>query len=274
MSTDSKTILVTGASSGIGQQIALTLAAAGHRVFGTSRTPLPDQGSPDNPVRMLQLDVTDDASVEACIRQLLSSSGHLDVLINNAGSGLTGAIEDCEPDEVLWQMDTNFMGPLRMLRAVLPAMRQQGHGRIINIGSMAGHAALPYQGIYSASKHAMEAINEALRLELTGSNIDSTIVCPGDFRTGFTQARVFARNAGSAAHANRMKTTVAVYEHDEINGAPPGEVAKLILNLVSARKIRVRYFVGRMDQRLGMLLKRLLPAGLFEAIFRSIYKLR
>ncbi len=273
MNPDKKTILVTGASSGFGQQIALALATAGHRVFGSSRKPQPDQGNPANPVRMLVLDVTDDASVSTCIRQLIHEADGIDVLINNAGSGLTGAIEDCSSAEVDWQMQTNFYGPVRMIREVLPAMRKQGAGRIITIGSMAGHAGMPYQAIYSASKHALEAINESLRLELGGSGIDATIVCPGDFQTGFTDARVFAEKADSALHGAQMKTTVSIYEKDERNGANPGDVARLILKLVNARTLKVRYFVGKPDQRLGMLLKRMIPARVFETLIRLIYKL-
>ncbi len=268
-----RTILITGASSGIGQAIALTLAAAGHRVFGTSRKPQADQGDPANPVRMLQLDVTDDVSVNACLKQLLRQAPGVDVLINNAGNGLAGAVEDCANDEVEWQMATNFLGPLRMLHKVLPMMRKQGHGRIITIGSLAGHIGLPYQGIYSASKHALEGVNEALRMELRGSGIDATIVCPGDFKTGFVSERMFARNAESPAHATQMKKTMAIYERDEMHGAPPEAVARLVKRLVEAKSLRVRYFVGRLDQRFSVVLKHLLPSGWFEWLMRRIYKL-
>lgn len=273
LSQKRKTILVTGASSGFGQQIARILSEAGHTVFGTSRRPQGDLGSAEHPVRMLALDVTDATSVGKCIKQLLTEASSLDVLINNAGNGLAGAIEDCADDEVAWQMDTNFSGPLRMIRQVLPIMRQQGHGRIITIGSVGGHISVPYQGIYCASKHALEAVNEALRLELRGSGVDATIICPGDFKTGFTAARRFARNAESVNHAKQMKTTVSIYERDEQNGANPVILARLVTKLVNARSLRVRYLVGRFDQRLGVYLKQWLPASLFEAVLRRIYKL-
>lgn len=272
-STKSKTILVTGASSGFGRTIAIELARAGHRVFGTSRKPSANITVADCSVRMLKLDVTQEESVRECIAQLLDEAPGIDVLVNNAGSGLTGALEDCESDEIAWQMDTNLMGPLRMNQHVLPVMRRQGSGRIITIGSMMGHAALPYQGIYSASKHALEAINESLRFELRGSNIDVTMVCPGDFKTGFTEARVWARNADSRVHGAQMKKTVSIYERDELNGAPPENVARLVARLVEAKSLRVRYFVGPVIQRFGMLLKRLVPATWFEALIRAIYKL-
>ncbi len=272
--TAHKTILVTGASSGFGAQIAHALARQGHRVFGTSRKPSAasiGDGSTGT-VRMLALDVTDPESVRQCLRELRDEAGRLDVLINNAGSGLTGAVEDCDDDEVRWQMETNLFGTLRMIREAIPLMREQGAGRIITIGSMAGHASLPYQGIYSASKHGLEAINEALRLELRGSGIDSTIICPGDFQTGFTDARVWASGAHSKHHHEQIRTTVSIYEKDERNGADPDAVACLVQRLVAARAVKVRYFVGRLDQRLGMYLKRLLPARWFEALLASIYK--
>lgn len=264
-----KTILITGASSGFGQAAALLLAQAGHNVFGTSRSAKPDQGA----VQMLPLDVTDEASITACLQQITDQGHTIDVLINNAGGGIAGAVEDCAEDEVQWQMDANFFGTVRMIRAVLPLMRAQGKGRIITIGSMAGHAALPYQGFYSASKHALEAVNEALRLELRGSAIDATIVCPGDFNTGFTDARLFARGAKSTAHAAQLKTTVDIYAQDELNGADPALVGQLLLQLVEAEKLRVRYFVGPPMQKAGMLLKRILPASWFEGMMAAIYKL-
>ncbi len=269
-----KTILVTGASSGLGQSMALALAQAGHRVFGTSRRAQADLLESGALVRMLPLDVTDEDSVRACIEGLRQEAAGVDVLISNAGSGLTGAIEDCTGDEVQWQMETNFFGPLRMLRAVLPLMRQQGGGRIITVGSMAGHVGMPYQGIYSASKHALEAVNEALRLELRGHPVDATILCPGDFRTGFGDARVFARGALSAAHGEQMDITIGICQRDECNGASPQLVSDLVCRLVTAPRLKPRYFVGRLDQRLGVGLKQILPATGFEWLMRKIYQLR
>lgn len=265
-----KTILLTGASSGFGLEIANLLAQRGHRVFGTSRKPDGDRAA----VRMLALDVTDEASCKACMEQVLAEAGQIDVLINNAGSGLTGAIEHCSEEEIRWQMETNFFGAVRMMQLGLAAMRPQKTGRLITIGSLAGHAALPYQGIYSASKHALEAINEALRMELRGSGIDATIVCPGDFQTGFTDARVFAAGARHPDHVQRMDTAVAIYERDERNGESPEKLAQLVAELVVAQKLDVRYFIGRADQTWGIRVKGVLRSNWFEALMRSIYKIR
>lgn len=222
---------------------------------------------------MLPLDVTDDASTAACVAAVVAAAGRIDVLVNNAGSGLAGAVEDTTVTEARAQMETNFFGPLRVILAALPHMRAQGSGRIITIGSLAGHAALPFQPFYSTSKFALEGLNEALRLELAGSGIDSTIVCPGDFRTGFTAARSFAAAARTGRNAARLGKTLQIYERDETNGADPGLVADLVSRLVTEPSPGVRYMVGKPVQRFGILLKRVLPGTWFESLMRSTYKL-
>lgn len=265
-----KVILVTGASSGFGQLIAEQLAARGHRVFGTSRHALPDRDG----IRMLVLDVTDAALVGSAVAQVIDEAGRIDVLINNAGVGLCGAVEDTSLAEAQWQMDTNFFGPLRMIRAVLPQMRAQSNGRIITISSLGGLAGLPFQPFYSASKFAIEGLNEALRLELTGSGIQSTTINPGDFRTGFTAARVFSAQARNGHNTQHLNSTLAIYERDEQQGADPQQVAELAARLVEQAVLDVRYPVGSWAQRAGIFAKRLLPARLFERLMQSTYSLK
>lgn len=266
----SKIVLVTGASSGLGQAIAQRLAAQGHTVFGTTRNPSGDMGK----VRMIALDVTDDVSVTNAIDEVIAAAGRIDVLINNAGVGICGAVEDTELDEARWQMETNFFGTVRAIHAVIPYMRAQGSGRIINVSSLAGLAGLPFQAYYSASKFAVEALNEALRMELSGTGIDSTNINPGDFKTGFTAARVFTRLALSGHNATQLASTVSTYERDENNGADPALVADLAARLVVQRRVNVRYTVGRFDQRIGTLVKRLIPARLFEWLMKSAYAIK
>jgi len=264
-----KVILVTGASSGLGNAIAIHLALQGYIVFGTSRKPQADMGQ----ISMLQLDVTDDESISTAVAQVIARAGRIDVLINNAGSGLCGALEDTDIDEARWQMDTNFFGPFRMIKAVLAHMRNQRGGRIITVSSLAGMAALPYQAFYSASKFAIEGMNEALRLELAGSGIDATTINPGDFKTGFTQARVFTRAARSGVQAAQLAKTVAIYERDENHGADALMVAQLAQRLIEAKRVGLRYTVGRFDQRFGMLLKKVIPAVWFERIMKMTYSI-
>jgi NAD(P)-dependent dehydrogenase (short-subunit alcohol dehydrogenase family) len=265
-----KVVLVTGASSGIGKQIALRLGADGHRVFGTSRTPRPEGAS----CTMLQLDVTDDASVCACVEQTIEEAGRIDVLVNNAGFGLFGAIEDTTVAEAKAQFETNFWGVVRVTKAALAHMRRQGSGRVITVGSMAGHVGLPFQAYYAASKHALEAFNESLRLELHGSGIDSTIICPGDFRTGFTRSRKFAGRAKLHIEPDRVDGFLKIYERDEMNGADATLVSDLVSTIVHRQQVDVRYFTGKASQRASMVLKRMLSARVFESLFRSTYQLK
>lgn len=267
-----KVILITGTTSGFGKLIAEGLVKKGHRVYGT-HLPNFDADRDAFGFPMLELDITDDTSVDRCVTRLIEAEGRIDVLINNAGVSIAGALEDTEVDEARWQMEVNFFGPLRMIRAVLPHMRSQGGGRILTTGSMGGHVGLPYQSIYSAAKYALEGVNEALRLELSGSGIDAAVVCPGDFNTGFTAARVYTRNAHSATHAEQLAITMGVAEEDERNSPPPRMVADLYVGLVDKPRLKVRYFVGSIMQRVSIFVKWLLPASVFESLMRLTYKL-
>ncbi len=269
MTNTGKVILVTGASSGFGNNIANRLASEGHRVFGTSRNATFEGGV----FTALELDVTDERSVFDCVDKAVKEAGRIDVLINNAGFGLCGGIEDTSVSEAKGQFETNFWGVVRMTKETLPHMRRQGVGRIVTVGSMAGHVGLPYQAYYSASKHALEAFNESLRLELSGSGIDSTIICPGDFQTGFTGSRLFSASATHHIRRDQFDKIMKIYERDEANGADPLLVAMLVSMLVKRKSIDVRYFTGNSDQRASMFLKRLLPSNMFERLFRSHYQI-
>jgi short-subunit dehydrogenase len=264
-----KRILITGASSGFGQSIATHLSKQGHSVFGTSRD-VADRVTSDS-VHMLSMDVNNSSSIDMAIASMLKSSGGIDVLINNAGFGLCGALEDCSIDEARSQMETNFFGQIAVIQKVLPHMRAQGHGRIINIGSLAGDIGLPYQSMYSASKAAMQRITEALRLELKGTGIDLTLIAPGDFRTGFTASRVFAENALNSEQTSKMRSVVEQYERDEQSGSDPALVAQLVDKLINKKALRVLYRVGRADQRLAHRLKHWLPSAWFERVLATIY---
>src|SRR5258708_2857010 len=171
--------LVTGASSGIGQATAELLAANGFTVFGTSRTPEKLARS----FKWLPLDVHSDASVEAAIQALLEQAGRIDVLVNNAGYSQVGAIEESSIADIQAQLDTNLLGVLRMIKAVLPVMRQQGSGRIINVSSVVGHVAPPYVGVYSASKFALEGLSEALREEVRPFGVEVSLIEPAFVKT-------------------------------------------------------------------------------------------
>ena len=190
--------LVTGASSGIGRDIACTLARKGAIVYGAARRLPAPYSEGTGQFDPLEMDVTQDASVSAGVAEILAAQGHIDGLINCAGSGIAGALEDCSGEETLRQLDVNTVGPLRTARAVLPGMRAQKHGIIINIGSIGGDYALPFQGLYSMSKAALRKETECLRLELRRYGVQAAVIEPGDLKTGFTAARTLsAATAGS-----------------------------------------------------------------------------
>src|SRR5690349_21556470 len=256
--------LVTGASSGIGQATAELLAAHGFTVFGTSRTPIGDKRS----YTWLPLDVRSDDSVQAAVQSLLAQAGRIDLLVNNAGYVQFGAIEESSVADAQAQLDTNLLGVIRMLKAVLPVMRQQGSGRIINISSLVGQVAAPYGGLYATSKFALEGLSEALNEEVRPFGVSVSLVEPGFVNT-------------SIASQTRMPTTpLAVYtpgrqasEQSLITsarkGTDPGAVARVILRAATTRP-RLRYPVGQ-AAKTPLLLKRLLPESAFEALKRRLF---
>jgi len=267
-----RVVLVTGASSGFGAAMVTALAAAGHRVYGTSRRapePAPDAPSPI----MIPLDVTDDASVRRAVALIEAREGGLDVVVNNAGVGLAGALEDTGDAEAAALLDTNLLGVHRVCRAVLAPMRVRGAGLIINVGSIGGEVALPFQGFYSASKAALVAYSAALRMEVAPFGIEVTLVAPGDFRTGFTSARVVAEGAkaSDSAYGARAMRAIAAMGRDEQEGAHPRAVGELVVRLVETKRPRAVYTVGAAVQRVAPLLRRLMPARVFERIIASHY---
>ena len=257
----SRVVLVTGASSGIGQSCVESLAKRGHLVYGASRS------------AGLHMDVTDDASVNGAVQSILDREGRLDVVINNAGFGIAGAIEDTSIAEAKEQFEVNFFGVLRVCRAVLPVMRSQGHGMIINIGSIGGLIAIPYQGLYSATKFALEGLTESLRLEVRDFGIRVVLIEPGDHRTGFTQNRLSTKaSTGGSAYWKAFEYAVGRMASDEQKGPPPQGVAALVSKVIDNPRPRLRYSVGPAPQRAAIWLKRLLPYAAMEAIMRQTYR--
>ncbi len=189
-----RVVLITGASSGLGLAMARDLHLAGYRVYGTSRK-ADGVSNPHGDFHLLQMDVVDDDSVAAGIQQILQREGALDAVICNAGFGMAGAIEDTTADEALAQFQVNFFGVHRVCRAALPCLRGRGRSHLMVVGSLAGLVGLPFQGMYSATKFALEGYCEALRIELRGTSVRLTIVEPGDFATGFTGSRQLAAAA-------------------------------------------------------------------------------
>jgi NAD(P)-dependent dehydrogenase (short-subunit alcohol dehydrogenase family) len=271
-----KVVLVTGASSGIGKATAELLMNNGCRVYGTSRRPQDQEPVKKAEVgggflRMLQMDVCNEESIGSALDILLKNEGRLDILINNAGNGIAGSVEDLTPDEAYYQFNTNFFGMHRVCRQVIPVMRKQKSGLIINISSVAAQFAIPFQSMYSASKAAIEAVSEAMRIEVAPFGIKVAAVEPGDVRTGFTDSRKFAEASGDgSAYTERFKKSVGVMIHDETHGPEPIVIAKEILRLAGMKNPPVRTTVG-FQYKLFIFLKRFLPLRFAVYIVSKMY---
>jgi len=266
-------VLVTGTSSGFGRAIAEALHLRGYRVFGTTRRPSPAA----DPVayRVVPLDVDSDASVTEGIAEVLRQAGRLDVLVNNAGLGYAGAIEDTTVEEARSQFETNFFGMHRMCRTVLPHMRAQRAGRIVNMSSLAGLVSVPFQGMYSASKFAVEAYSEALRMEVRPFGISVSMVEPGDFATGFTaNRRMTAASTAGSPYAERCRTAVRRMAEDESGNVDIGPVVRAVITAVEARNPRLRYPAASALQRTLVALRPALPQSLFEYLMMDNYGIR
>jgi NAD(P)-dependent dehydrogenase (short-subunit alcohol dehydrogenase family) len=262
-------VLVTGASSGIGQACAAWLADRGYRVYGTSRRPV--AGS-QNAVTMLAADVTDDQSVEQLVAEILDREQRLDIVVNNAGMGIAGPVEDTSIEEARRQLEVNFFGAFRVCRAVLPTMRNQRSGYIVNIGSIGGLLAIPYQAMYSASKFALEGFSESLRMEVRAFGIRVVIIEPGDHKTGITHNRRLADTPASP-YSQAFAAAIAKTAHDEQSGPSPEQIARLLHRIVTQPNPRLRYTIGPAPQRAAVWLKRLLPYTLIELGMRTYYGL-
>lgn len=236
----SQTILVTGASSGIGQATARLVAERGFTVLGTARKP---ESAQSQGVTMVPLDVRSDESVRACVAQVVAKAGRVDVLVNNAGYAVTGAAEETSVDEAKAQFETNFFGIVRMVNAVLPAMRAAGAGKIINISSLAGNTAIPYSAFYSASKFALEGYSESLWHEVRPFGISVSLVEPGFVNTPIGEASPVAAHTLPAYDASR-KSMLAAFGHSLEAGIPPEQVARTVLQIIENANPGLRYRVG------------------------------
>ena len=289
--TERKVALVTGASYGIGQATAEMLAARGWRVFGTSRTA---RESPAGQVEMLVLDVRSDESVGRCVGQVMERAGRLDLLVNNAGFVHADPLEETTLEEVRALFETNFFGLVRVTHAVLPILRRQAGGRIINVGSIAGRVGVPGEGFYSATKFAVEGYSEALRYEVEPLGIQVVLVEPGVFKPHLRAAMTTSSHPiadydalrgsrpGRPASARGRSHPIAdydalreslrkLYKEGPPVGADPSLCARVIVRAAEARRPRLRYLAGR-DAVWLMRARRLLPECLFAAGMRRFLK--
>ena len=265
----SKTALVTGASSGIGEATAERLAQAGYQVFGTSRR---GALAGSRSFEMLALDVTCDESVEAAVGEVLRRAGRIDLLVNNAGFGVAPAgAEESSIEQARLIFDTNFFGIVRMTRAVVPHMRKQASGRIINIGSVLGFLPMPYGALYAATKHAVEGYSESLDHELRTRGIRVSIVEPAYTKTLFESSSLEPDSKLDEYRLVRLALGTRIKELLE-GGDEPSVVAETVLKAASAAHPKLRYTAGGLANRLQVL-RRFAPAGVMDAGIRKDLRL-
>ena len=268
--TSSKIVLITGGSSGIGRSIAEFLSEKKFKVYATSRKPENNRGLG---YELVPLDVTKKETITSAIGYIFQKEGRIDVLINNAGIGITGPIEETPEEEIKKAFDTNYFGPLNVTKAVLPIMREQGGGLIINITSIAGYMVLPYRGIYSATKGALELTTEAFRMELKDFNIKMTNVAPGDFATNIAAGRYHAPILENSPYSKSYKNTLDIMNEHVDAGKDPLLMAKAIYKIIQTPYPRGHYKVGEPLQKLSIALKRILPDKVYEKMLLKHYKL-
>jgi len=262
-------VLITGASSGVGQYTAQLLARRGFRVFGTSRNPANAEAM--SAVEMLPLDVRADDSVRACVEAVVNRDGRLDVLINNAGYELAGALEELSSEEGRSQFETNFFGVVRMINAVLPLMRRQKNGRIVNVSSLSGLSAIPFMGLYSASKFALEGYTEALRHEIRPFNIHVSLTEAGFLKTPMMKHRQQGANQIADYDPWRERALKAIRAYEE-KGPGPEVVAETLHRIVSSKTPRLRYLIGGQAKSVARL-RRFLPEAMFQSGVRRTFSI-
>ena len=267
---DKKVVLITGGSSGIGKAIGIYLTKNGYKVYGTTRNL--KNYTAFNSFELVELDVTLENTVSSAVQNIIHKEGRIDILINNAGVGITGPIEETPIEEINKAFDTNFNGPIRMMQAVLPQMRKQKYGLVINITSIAGNMGLPYRGIYSATKGALSIATEALRMETKDFGIKITDLAPGDFATNIAAGRYHAPIGEKTVYPSYNKVLKMINE--DVNAAQnPIEVAKKVHQIIKRDNPKVHYKVGEFLQKFSLILKRILPDTLYEKLLLNHYKL-
>jgi len=266
----SKVVLITGGSSGIGKSIGEFLSEKGFIVYGTSRSP---EKYKQSKFPILALDVKDEATISETVNTIIDKEGQLDVVINNAGAGITGPIEETPNAEIKNNFDTNFFGPINVIKAVLPQMRKQHAGLIINITSIAGYMGLPYRGVYSASKGALELLTEAFRMEIKDFNIKMTNVAPGDFATNIAAGRYHAPLLDDSPYKKTYGDTLDLMNTHVDNGSNPDMMAKSVYRIINTPNPKGHYKVGEFMQKFSIVLKRILPDKVYEKLLMKHYKL-
>lgn len=261
---DIKVVVITGASSGIGLELAKYLSQKKCLVYGISRSKIHDKH-----IKSIEADVTNYKQLKEAYQQIFEIEGRIDCLINNAGMGISGSIEHTNIEDANYMMNVNFMGVFYSTKAMIPFLRKTGSAKIINMSSVAGRLAIPFQGFYSSSKAAINAFSDSLRIELSPFNIQVCSVMPGDIKTGFTKNR--RKNADEGQHYfKRVEKSIAAMEKDELDGMDPEYVAKVMYKLIKKKKMPNYKTIG-FKYKIFVFLNKLLPSRFVNYIVGQIY---
>jgi len=263
-------VLITGGSSGIGKSIGEYLTQKGFSVYGTSRYP---ENFPESKFPLIKLDVTQLDSIQSCVAELISKTRRIDVLINNAGVGITGPLEEISMDEMKRNFETNLFGPINMINTVLPSMRSQHSGLILNITSIAGYMGLPFRGVYSASKGALELITESYRMELKSFNIKMSNIAPGDFATNIAAGRYHAPIFEDSPYKVPYGATLDMMDSHVDSGKNPLLMAEVVHKIITSKNPKIHYKVGAFLQKFSVVLKRILPDLWYEKLLSRFYNI-
>jgi short-subunit dehydrogenase len=266
----SKVVLITGASSGIGKSVATFLQDKGYKVYGTSRNP---KNIKDFTFELIALDVLKLDTINNAINYIIQKEGRLDVLVNNAGMGITGPVEDTPTEEMRAVFNTNLFGAIDVIKVVLPQMRSQKSGIIINVTSIAGYMGLPFRGLYSASKGALETVTEAVSMEVQNFGIKVVNIAPGDFSTNIAAGRYHTPVFKNSAYKQKYEENLDLMDAHVDDGMDPVEMAKSIYKIINTKKPKLHYKVGNFMQKFSIVLKRILPDRIYERLLMNHYKL-
>lgn len=261
-----KVIVITGSSSGIGETLANYFTEKGHQVYGLSRS-----RKEHIKFRHLATDVSDKQNVLSSMHQIIHETGRIDVLINNAGLGMLGAVEDVSKEDLDQLFQVNVYGVIYTMQAVLPLMRQQKSGHILNISSIASNHGLPFRGYYSASKSAVDRITEAVRLENKGNGIEIVTLNFGDIKTGIAESRI--HSATSKYYQHQMKKLNAIIDEEVNNGTKPEKLIPIIERFIHKKNLKPHYNIGKPIQTFSVTLKRVIGQRMFEKLLARYSKL-
>ena len=264
----SKVILITGASSGIGKAIGDFLTINGFKVYGTSRD---SSNHLNSKFELLDLDVKNLENINSCVEKIIKIEGKIDVLINNAGVGITGPLEEIPENEIENNFKTNFFGPINVIKCILPKMRSKSQGLIINITSVAAYVGTPYRSIYSAAKSALDLVSETLNMETKPFNIKVVTIAPGDFATNIASRRYHAPNEEKSAYFSGYSKALRLMNEHVDSGSDPNLIAKLVFKIINTKNPNKKYITGSLLERISPYLKLLLPQKLFEYIVMKSY---